>query len=375
MDDLLTFDGAQSFRYRIALSCLSGRPVRIEDIRLRDAVRPGLRYYEASLLQLVEALSDGMDLKTAKGFTQVTLYPGILVGTEDLVFDCHAERGLAYYLELLTMIGPFCKQGLNVTLRGITEHPEDLSVEALRACISSLAKMMELPGVSLTINKRGCLPKGGGEVVFTCEPLKVLKPFQSTYAGRVKRVRGTAWTCHMAPAFAQRSINAARRVLNELLPDVWVYSDLCTGSKAGGSHGFGICLVAETMKQCLYSSDGMVDKANQAPSNSSNALQQQKSKQISLAQKPIKDILADDESGDESSREEDEESTRFRPQGPESLGERVACELLAEIALGGITDRAFQWLPIFYMALADEFAPSRVRPIACTSLIKLICRS
>eukprot|EP01055_Gregarina_sp_Pseudo9_P004785 Gregarina_sp_Pseudo_9__4784@NODE_4_length_7126_cov_97_921970_g3_i0_p2_GENE_NODE_4_length_7126_cov_97_921970_g3_i0NODE_4_length_7126_cov_97_921970_g3_i0_p2_ORF_typecomplete_len501_score21_26RTC/PF01137_21/2_4e73RTC/PF01137_21/8_1e03RTC_insert/PF05189_13/6_4e28NAMassociated/PF14303_6/0_064DUF724/PF05266_14/0_33Astro_capsid_p/PF12226_8/38Astro_capsid_p/PF12226_8/3_3_NODE_4_length_7126_cov_97_921970_g3_i0421505 len=367
MEDLLVFKGSGSLRYRLALSCLSGRPICIEDIRLRDVESPGLQKYEASLLMLLDAISDGMDLKTLDNHIKVKMYPGLLVGAEGLVFNCGLDRGMAYFLEFLLMVGPFCKNGIDITLRGITDHPDDLSIEAIRAVTIGLAQKIDLPGVSITVKNRGMLPKGGGEVHFACEPLKLLKPFQITYAGRVKRVRGTTWTCHMAPLFARRCVDSARRILNELLPDVWVYTDLCSGQKAGNSHGFGICLVAETMKGCLYSADGLIDKSNYKKVESVKDFSTSQS-----SQRPIESILAaqaesEAESDSDASTREDEEGDvetgASHASAAEALGEKVACDLLAEIASSGVTDRAFQWLPILYMALADEYAPSRVSEI------------
>eukprot|EP01054_Gregarina_sp_Poly1_P001914 Gregarina_sp_Poly_1__1913@NODE_14_length_23033_cov_86_212880_g12_i0_p4_GENE_NODE_14_length_23033_cov_86_212880_g12_i0NODE_14_length_23033_cov_86_212880_g12_i0_p4_ORF_typecomplete_len489_score44_87RTC/PF01137_21/1_7e75RTC_insert/PF05189_13/8_5e27_NODE_14_length_23033_cov_86_212880_g12_i01768319149 len=366
MEEPLAFRGSKAFRYRLALSCLSGRPIRIEDIRLRDLDSPGLRRYEASLLMLLDVIGNGMDIKTSSDYTDVTLYPGLLIGGEELVFECNTERGIPYYLEFLMMLGPFCKNGLNISLRGVTDHPDDLSIEAVRTVIVGLATKIGLSGVTINIHKRGMLPKGGGEITFTCDPLKILKPFQITYAGRVKRVRGTTWMCHMSPLFARRCYDSARRILNDLLPDVWVYTDMCTGQKAGDSHGFGICLVAETMKQCLYSADGLVDKSGYKGRDAIDWRKKPSAARMPervVAQQPIEKLLADmkNDSSNSASEEEDAAGETSSVTLAEALGERVACHLLAEIAEGGIADRSFQWLPILYMALADEYAPSRVR--------------
>jgi RNA 3'-terminal phosphate cyclase len=55
---MLRFKGSQQFRQRLVLSTLSGRPIRIDEIRSRDAA-PGLRDYEASLLRLLEKCTNG----------------------------------------------------------------------------------------------------------------------------------------------------------------------------------------------------------------------------------------------------------------------------------------------------------------------------
>ena len=55
---MLRFQGCEHFRQRVMLSCLSGKPIRIDDIRADDEA-PGLRGFEASFLRLTEKLSNG----------------------------------------------------------------------------------------------------------------------------------------------------------------------------------------------------------------------------------------------------------------------------------------------------------------------------
>lgn len=55
---MLKFKGCQNFRQRLVCSTLSGRAIRIDDIRSDDQ-NPGLRDFEASLLRLLEKLTNG----------------------------------------------------------------------------------------------------------------------------------------------------------------------------------------------------------------------------------------------------------------------------------------------------------------------------
>lgn len=55
---MLKFRGCQNFRQRLLLSTISGRAIRIDDIRSQDE-NPGLRNFEASFLRLLEKLTNG----------------------------------------------------------------------------------------------------------------------------------------------------------------------------------------------------------------------------------------------------------------------------------------------------------------------------
>lgn len=99
------------------------------------------------------------------------------------------------------------------------------------------------------------MPLGGGEVVFKCPVRKNLRAIQFEKPGMVKRIRGTVYASKVSPAFANRTIEAAKGVLLNFLPDIYLYSDQTKGKQAGNSPGFGINLVAETTDGVFYSAD------------------------------------------------------------------------------------------------------------------------
>ena len=55
---VLNFRGSQHFRQRLVCSTVSGKAICIRDIRARDQ-NPGVRDYEASLLRLLEKITNG----------------------------------------------------------------------------------------------------------------------------------------------------------------------------------------------------------------------------------------------------------------------------------------------------------------------------
>lgn len=63
--------------------------------------------------------------------TQVKFYPGLIFGGE-FELDCGLNRCISYYLEPLLLVAPFCKKTLKVVLTGVTNSPNELSVDAIR---------------------------------------------------------------------------------------------------------------------------------------------------------------------------------------------------------------------------------------------------
>ena len=88
--------------------------------------------------------------------------------------DCKLERSIGYYLQVLLCIAPFCKTPLEVILNGVTNHPDDVSVDLIKySGLSTLRRFLgNDEGLELKILKRGAKPDGGGQVFFTC-PIKI----------------------------------------------------------------------------------------------------------------------------------------------------------------------------------------------------------
>lgn len=275
-NNLLTYRGSNFLKQRLVLSTLSGKPVRIVDIRSSDA-EPGLRQYEVSLIRLLDKLTNGTKIEINESGTSIYYRPGLLDGGA-IQHNCNVERGigmlinwlvtmklelilffskLGYYLDALIALGPFSKIPLNVTLKGVTNSRESPSVDYIKSsALQTLKKFLVVDdGLELKIKQRGLMPLGGGEVVFKCPVRKNLRAIQFEKPGMVKRIRGTVYASKVSPAFANRTIEAAKGVLLNFLPDIYLYSDQTKGKQAGNSPGFGINLVAETTDGVFYSAD------------------------------------------------------------------------------------------------------------------------
>eukprot|EP00960_Hanusia_phi_P042812 755722-Hanusia_phi.AAC.1 len=88
----LNFKGCSIFRYRIIAATLTGKAIRISDIR-SNTESPGLRDFEASFLRMIEKLSNGCMIEINDTGTKMRYKPGVLVGGSGLEHDCGKTRG------------------------------------------------------------------------------------------------------------------------------------------------------------------------------------------------------------------------------------------------------------------------------------------
>lgn len=310
--NLLSFKGCNLLKQRLLLATLSGKAVQIEEIRSLD-VEPGLRDYEINLIRLFDKITNGTKIDVNQTGTAVSYQPGLLYGGT-FQHDCCPSRGIGYYLDVLLAMGPFCKQPLNVILRGVTNSPESPSVDHIKGSALSVLKraLVVDDGLELKIHKRGLMPAGGGEVLFRCPVRKSLRPLQILDSGMVKRVRGTVYACRISPEIANRVVESAKGMLLNFIPDIYIHTDQTKGKSAGNSPGFGVHLQAETTQEVLYGAEGL----------SKNVVEVRENKEALTV--------------------------------PEELGREVANRLLEEIYRGGCVDSTFQWMVTLFMALGQQ---------------------
>uniref|UniRef100_A0A8C2FXL2 RNA terminal phosphate cyclase-like 1 n=1 Tax=Cyprinus carpio TaxID=7962 RepID=A0A8C2FXL2_CYPCA len=280
----MEFEGCNCFRQRLVLSTLSGKRVKIRNIRSKDD-NPGLRDFEASFIRLLDKVTNGTRIEINQTGTVLFYQPGLLYGGS-VEHECNVQRSIGYYLEALLMLAPFMKTPLRAVLKGVTNDPTDPSVSVL---------------------KRGMAPAGGGEVLFTCPVRRSMKPVHLTEPGKIKRIRGTAFSVRVSPQMANRIVDSARSILNKFIPDIYIYTDHMKGASSGKSPGFGLTLVAETVNGTFLGAEVVSTPQGQ---------------------------------GD--------------PVLPEDLGRNCAKLLLEEVYRGGCVDSTNQSLSLLYMTLGQQ---------------------
>ena len=284
----LKFTGHAHLLSRLVLATLTGRPIRISQIRAASHTAPGLAPHEVSFLRLLESLTNGSHIEFSYTGTTVLYKPGLITGSAAghgasggvIRHELPAEngRGVSWFLVPLCLLAPFSKAQVNVLFTGpgvitsSTEHG-DISVDTVRTAILPAFKAFGIErNLELRILKRSNAGKdgkgGGGEVQLVFgHQVRLPKTVHLLNPGRVKRVRGVAYATGVAGANNARLIEAARGVLNEFVPDTYIFSDVSSAplvpapernnanAKRKTGIGFGLSLVAETDANALYSAD------------------------------------------------------------------------------------------------------------------------
>ena len=152
---------------------------------------------------------------------------------------------------------------------------------------------------------------------FYCPIVRELTPIDFTDTGKIKRIRGSAITCKIiSSSMASRAAFAAKGLLQRLLPDIWIVTDVHTPKKngCGPSPALSMVLTAESTTGLALTTETCFQKNMELP---------------------------------------------------EETGKRAAAMLLEEVRKGGVVDTSSQSLALLLMCLTPEDV-SRIRLGALT---------
>ena len=201
--------GGQIFRTAIAISAITGTPVRI--VRIRAGRRnPGLRNQHLHALRLVGEICDADIQGAFVGSTEVTFAPRSIKGGE-----FRAEIGTAGSITLLLQAAliPALHSEKEVVIEatGGTDVPWSPTSDYFRHVFLEHLRRMGF-SVEMEVLRRGFYPRGGGKVRVVIEPSE---PGSFIPSGRPEGIHGIAFTSGLPSHVADRMVSSARKVLPE----------------------------------------------------------------------------------------------------------------------------------------------------------------
>lgn len=213
--------GGQILRTTVALSALTGQPVRIENIRERRP-NPGLQAQHITAVKAVAELCQARVKGLLLGSSEIEFFPKEVVGGKSFRIDIGTAGSITLVAQALMIAGTNAKSPVEVEIAGGTDvnwsPPFDYLKEVTIAALEKFGHHAEV-----TLLKRGFYPKGGGRVKIKILPGK-LKGIDLTEQGSVEKVNGVSFA-HQALAsaeVAERQKEAAGRIIRQKFGNIEV---------------------------------------------------------------------------------------------------------------------------------------------------------
>lgn len=257
IDGSILEGGGQLLRVSVALSAVTGTPIKVRNIRVKRS-NPGLR---AQHLKAVEAVARVVHARTEGvniGSQEVEFIPGPLEAG-DFEIDVGTAGSTSLILQALMPAMAFAKGPTSVVIKGGTNNPMAPPVDFLERCLFPTLHKMGL-STSLELVKRGFYPKGQGILKVRTQPLKRVSPVTLTEYGQVSKISGLAYSSRLPQHITDRMISAAATLLREAgYSNFYIDRETLQAGdpRCAVNPGCGLILIAELSSGGLISGDAL----------------------------------------------------------------------------------------------------------------------
>jgi RNA 3'-terminal phosphate cyclase (ATP) len=214
IDGSLGEGGGQVLRTALSLSCVTGRPFRIRNIR-SSRPKPGLMRQHLVAVQAAARIAAAEVNGDQLGSTELSFLPRT-VTPGDYSFEIVTAGSTPLVLQ--TLIPPLLLAGgpSRLTLSGGTHVPFSPSWHYL-AEVFAPALLRLGARIEFSLECCGFYPKGGGKVRCRIHPCTGFSPLNAEKRGELRRVSGISAVGNLPTSIAERQANSALSALRSTL--------------------------------------------------------------------------------------------------------------------------------------------------------------
>jgi len=184
--------GGQMLRNAVALSTVTGNPVRVNNIRAARP-RPGLRPQHLAAVRAAAAICSASVTGAEIGSRTVEFRPGGIAPGARWRFDVGTAGSVLLVLQSILPALARAGSGSTLTLAGGTDvpfaPPFDYFAHVLAPALVPMGLRLEA-----RLNRRGFYPKGGGEIEVSVRPSEAIRAFSLTERGPVAAIQGLCYS-------------------------------------------------------------------------------------------------------------------------------------------------------------------------------------
>lgn len=210
IDGSLGEGGGQILRTSLGLSMMTGKAFRIEKIRARRE-KPGLLRQHLTAVNAATEICGATVVGANIGSRELEFIPGP-VKPGDYRFAIGSAGSTTLVLQAI-LPALLCASGpTNITLEGGTHNPHAPPLEFLEHAFLPIINRMG-PRVSVSLERAGFYPAGGGRVFAYVEPAAQFSPIVLESRGQTTRRLAKAVACALPGDIAKRELKRIEKML------------------------------------------------------------------------------------------------------------------------------------------------------------------
>ncbi len=203
--------GGQLVRMSCALSALTGKPLRLINVRARRAL-PGLAPQHLAAVQAVAQLCNAETKGLALRTQEFSFRPGSIRGG-DYRFDVGTAGSITLVLQAVLPVALAAPAASSFHVIGGTDVKAAPPFDYFRYIFLPLLQRLGLD-IHVTLVRRGYYPRGGGEVVVRVQPGRPA-PLTLETPGALQGLAGIAHIANLPAHIVERMQHTATQILAE----------------------------------------------------------------------------------------------------------------------------------------------------------------
>lgn len=226
--------GGQMLRTAISLSALTGKGVKIRDIRKgKPNTKPGLRPQHMTGINIIGEFCNAEILGLKENSLEVEFRPWE-ISAKDKKIDIGTAGSITLLLQALLPILIFSKKEIKLHIKGGTDVSWSPTVNYTKFVFLPMLRKMGV-NAELEIINHGFYPKGGGEVKVITYPVKNIKPITALQPGNILGLHIESVVSRYPKDYTERMVKAALSVLDYSFPG----KKVSIGLKTVNSESYG----------------------------------------------------------------------------------------------------------------------------------------
>ena len=230
--------GGQMLRSAISLSALTGKGVKITEIRKgKINVKPGLRPQHMKVIEVIGNFCSAEILGLKENSLEIEFRPWQL-NVKDRKIDIGTAGSISLFIQSVLPLMFFSDREITLTIRGGTDVFWSPTINYVKYVFLPMLRKMGLVAELEVIN-HGFYPKGGGEVKIRSTPVNQIKSINAIEKGNLLGIHLESIVGKYSKEYAERQAKSALGVFEYELSK----EKISVGLKAANTEDFGSSLL------------------------------------------------------------------------------------------------------------------------------------